>query len=107
MEMYMELQLYLHLLFTSDVSMVSIDVLSSQTHDENAIPLDVEQEYYYHDLFKLSEVNPFQVVFGLKGVLARLRKSFKPCILTPIEWYRNPSRYLYVIPRPNKILPSV
>jgi hypothetical protein len=35
----------------------------------------------------------------LKGVLARQGKSFKPCILTPTEWYRNLSTYLYVIPR--------
>ncbi len=97
--MYMELQFYLHLLFTRDVSMVSIDVLSSQPRDENVVLSNVEQEYYYHDLFKLSKVSPFQVVFGLKGVFARLRKSSKPCILIPIEWYRNSSRYLYVIPR--------
>jgi hypothetical protein len=65
--------------------MVSIDILSNQPHDENAVPLDVEQKYYCHDLLKSSEVNPFQVVFGLKGVLARQGKSFKPCILTPTE----------------------
>jgi len=47
----MELQFYLHLLFTGDVSVVLIDVLSSQPCDENA---DVEQEYYCHDLFKPS-----------------------------------------------------
>jgi hypothetical protein len=93
MEVYMELQFYLHFLFTSDV-------LSSQPRDENVVLSNVEQEYYYHNLFKLSKVNPFQVVFGLKGVFARLRKSSKPCILTPIEWYRNSSMYLYVIPRP-------
>jgi hypothetical protein len=39
MEVYITLQLYLHLLFVGDVSMVSIDVLSSQPCDENA---DVE-----------------------------------------------------------------
>jgi hypothetical protein len=100
MEMYMELQLYLPLLFTGDVSMVLIDVLSSQPCDENAVPLDVEHEYYCHDLFKPLEVNPFHVVFGLKGVFARQGKSFKPCTLTPTKWYRNPSTYLYVIPRP-------
>lgn len=96
----MELQLYLHLLFISDVSMVSIDVLSSQPRDENVVPPDVEQEYYCHDILKLSEVNPFQVAFGLKGFFARQGKSFKHCILTPNEWYTNPSTYLYVIPRP-------
>jgi hypothetical protein len=34
--MYMEIQLNVPLLFTSDVSMVSIDVHSSQPSDENA-----------------------------------------------------------------------
>ncbi len=93
----MELQLYLHLLFTSDVSMVLIDVLSSQPCDEN---VDVEQKYYCHDLLKPSKVRPFQVVFGLKGVLAKQGKSFKPYTLTHVEWYRNLSTYVYVIPRP-------
>jgi hypothetical protein len=100
MEMYLELQFYLPLLFIGDVSMVSINVFSNQPHDENAVPLDVEQEYYSHNLFKPSKASPLHVVFGLKGVLARQVKSFIPCTLTPIEWYRNSSTYLYVIPKP-------
>jgi hypothetical protein len=58
-------------LFTSEVSMVLIDVLSSQPHDENAVPPDVEHEYYCHDLFEPSKVSPFHVVFDLKGSLTR------------------------------------
>jgi hypothetical protein len=82
----MELQPDLSLLFTGVASMVSIDVHSNQPRDENAVTLDVESEYYYHDLFKPSKVSPFHVIFGLRGVLARKGKSFKPCTLILFEW---------------------
>jgi hypothetical protein len=99
MEMYMELQLDLPLLSTCDVLMESIDVYSNQPHDENAAPSYVELKYYCHGLVKPSKVNPLHVIFGLRGVLARQGKSFKPCTLTLVEWYKNPLANLYFIPR--------
>jgi hypothetical protein len=97
----MELQFDLPLLFTSDVLKVSIDVHFSQLGDEDMVFMDVEPEYYCHDLLKPLEVSPFHVIFGLRGSFARQRKFFKPCILTLVEWYRNMSANFYVIPRPN------
>ncbi len=99
MEMYMELQLDLPLLSTCDVLMELIDVYSNQPHDENAAPSYVELKYYCHGLVKPSKVNPLHVIFGLRGVLARQGKSFKPCTLTLVEWYKNPLANLYFIPR--------
>jgi hypothetical protein len=51
---YMELQLDLPLLFTSDASMVLIDVRSSQPSDEDKKPTNVKLEHYCHDLLKPS-----------------------------------------------------
>jgi hypothetical protein len=62
------------------------------------VPPDVEPEYYYYDLFKPSKVSPFHVVFGLKGVLARQGKSFKPCTLILVEWWRNSLQILMLFP---------
>jgi hypothetical protein len=62
------------LLFTGDVSMVLIDVCFSQPSDEDEVPVNVESEYYCHDLLKPLEVSPLHVVFGLKGVLAKQGK---------------------------------
>ncbi len=62
---------------------------------------DVKLEYYCDDLLKPSEVNPLHVVFGLRGIFAKQGKSFKPCTLTPTEWYKNPLINPYVIPRPD------
>lgn len=100
MEVYMELQLDLPLLFIGDASMVLIDVRSIQPCDEDAAPLDVELKYYCHNLLKPFKVSPLHVVFSLKGVLAKQGKSFKPCTLISIESYRNLSIDPYVIPRP-------
>jgi len=98
---YMELLLDLPLLFIGDVSMVSMDVHFSQPSDEDTMPMDVKPWYYCHDPLKPLEVSPFHVVFGLRGVLARQGQSFKPCILSLVEWYKNLSANPYVIPRPN------
>jgi hypothetical protein len=61
--------------------------------------MNVKPEYYRDDLLKLLDMSPLHVVFSLKGVFARQGKSFKPCILNPIEWYRNALVDPYVIPR--------
>lgn len=86
MEVYMELQPDLSLLFTNDASMVSIDVHFQSTLWWRCGDLDVESEYYYRDLFKPSKASPFHVMFGLRGVLARQGKYFKPCTLILVEW---------------------
>ncbi len=65
--------------------MVSIDVRFSQLSDENTMPVDVESEYYCHDLLKPSKVTPLHVVFGLRGVLAKQGKSFEPYTLALAE----------------------
>jgi hypothetical protein len=96
----MELQLDLPLLFIGDASMVLINVHSIQPCDEDVAPSDVEPEYYCHNLFKPSKVSPLHVVFSLKGVLAKQGKSFKPCTLIFVEWYRNLLINPYVISRP-------
>ncbi len=54
--------------------MVLIDVCFSQPSDEDEVPVNVESEYYCHDLLKPLEVSPLHVVFGLKGVLAKQGK---------------------------------
>ncbi len=59
---YMELQLDLPLLFTSDASMVSIDVCSNQVGDEYVAFADV-------DLLKPLEVSSFHVVLSLRELL--------------------------------------
>jgi hypothetical protein len=86
---YMELQLDLPLLFTGDVSMVSIDVHFSQLGDEDVALTNVEPKYYCHDLLKPSGVSPLHVGFGLRGIFGRQGNFFKPCTLTLAEWYRN------------------
>jgi hypothetical protein len=58
----MELQLDLPLLFTSDASMVSIDVCSNQLGDEYVAFADV-------DLLKPLEVSSFHVVLSLRELL--------------------------------------
>jgi len=60
-----------------NASMESIDVHSNQPNDENVAPLDVNSKYYCHGLVEPLEVNPFHVVFGVREVLVKQRKSFK------------------------------
>jgi hypothetical protein len=62
---------------------------------------NVELEYYYHDLLTPPEMSPLHVVFGLRGVFAKQEKSFKPCTLIVVQWYKNSLVDPFVIPRPD------